>query len=217
MITANVVHCVFRIRCENKAGSAFTIDVEDHQYLITARHLCVHGTGTIMPQVYTRGDWAQPPMSLVAHTGDETDISVFRLATNLAPRDLPLAPSSAGLIYGQDVYFLGFPYDYVGAYAFGPNGFPLPFVKKATVSLMDPREYLLDGHNNPGFSGGPVVFREPGAAEFKVAGVISAFRAQRQPIMEGERDTALHYIYNTGIVVSHHIEHALDLIRSTGH
>jgi hypothetical protein len=40
--------------------------------------------------------------------------------------------------------------------------------------------FLLDGHNNPGFSGGPVVFRASNKVdkEFYVMAVVSGFRTE---------------------------------------
>ena len=127
--------------------------------------------------------------------------------------------TSKGIIYGQDVYFFGFPYGFLGKHAFGPGGYPLPFVKRATVSLFDGTVYLLDGHNNPGFSGGPVVWKAPGSQEFNVGAVISVYRFVDEPVYADAAPTPLTYRYNTGIIVSHGVEAALDLIaaRPIGH
>ena len=119
-----------------------------------------------------------------------------------------------GLTYGQDVYFLGFPYGYLGRYHFGPQGYPLPFVKKATLSLFDGKTFLLDGHNNPGFSGGPVVFTEPFKHNYKVAAVVSGYRAVEEPVFADGVASGLTYSYNTGIIIAHAIDWALDLIHA---
>ena len=39
MITSNVIHRTFHIRYRNGTGTAFAIDRDGRQYLITARHL----------------------------------------------------------------------------------------------------------------------------------------------------------------------------------
>ena len=90
----------------------------------------------------------------------------------------------------------------------------MPFVKKATMSLLDGEVFYLDGHNNPGFSGGPVVYIEPPSREYRVAAVVSAYRAEPQPIYAGSVEMPLTYRYNTGIIVTHAINAALRLIRS---
>ena len=105
-----------------------------------------------------------------------------------------------------------------------------PFVKKATVSAFcekDRQVIFLDGYNNPGFSGAPVIFKESEEAKnsFHVAAVVSAYRAAKEPIVagsekgvmsidmgDGKRQQMEVYL-NTGIVISYGISHALDAIR----
>lgn len=98
--------------------------------------------------------------------------------------------------------------------------FPFPLVKKAIVSAMmtDDKKCinLLDGHNNPGFSGGPVVFQDPKSPQlkFKVAGVIASYRVDREPVVDADgNETPFHYDSNTGIIESYGVNHALDAIR----
>jgi hypothetical protein len=96
---------------------------------------------------------------------------------------------------------------------FGKDGYPMPLVKRATVSALDQHAFLLDGHNNPGFSGGPVVFSQPNTpVELRVAAVISGFEAVEQPVFKGEEETAFTYRYNTGIIVAHDIRWAIAMI-----
>lgn len=74
---------------------------------------------------------------------------------------------------------------------------------------------LLDGHNNPGFSGGPVVFREAGklGTDYQVASVISGYRFEPETILDAEgNETQYRYRSNTGIILSYNINHALDAI-----
>ncbi len=90
----------------------------------------------------------------------------------------------------------------------------LPFVKKATLSQFDGKVFLLDGHNNPGFSGGPVVFAEPFTLNYKVAAVISGYKAVQEPVYAGGQPSNLTYLYNTGIIVSHSIDSTMEMIRA---
>ncbi|MEK6977238.1 MAG: hypothetical protein AABX40_02405, partial [Candidatus Hydrothermarchaeota archaeon] len=131
----------------------------------------------------------------------------------------PLIPSSGGMALGQDVYFLGYPYGL--STDVGPElnaDFPLPLVKKAIVSSVvfrDNRlEYLLlDGHNNPGFSGGPVYYTPPGKPqEHRVAGVISGYRYEWEPVYLKQKESSLTYKYNTGIIIAVGIRIVLDII-----
>ena len=71
---------------------------------------------------------------------------------------------------------------------------------------------LLDGHNNPGFSGGPVFFTSRDDQLPKVAGVISGFRYNWEPIFLQGQPTDLSFQYNTGIIVAWSIAHAVEII-----
>lgn len=64
------------------------------------------------------------------------------------------------------MYFLGFPFGKLFSdvkFEKANERYSLPFVKKATWSASAPAGdgavIFLDGHNNHGFSGGPIVFR----------------------------------------------------------
>jgi len=74
------------------------------------------------------------------------------------------------------------------------------------------QHFFLDGHNNPGFSGGPIVFKEPNKNDFKAASVISGYRYTNELIFAGEIQVPFAYRYNTGIIISCGIKHAVDLI-----
>ena len=91
----------------------------------------------------------------------------------------------------------------------------MPFVKSVTVSTLFGKPYLLDGYNNPGFSGGPVVFCPPASKEFQVAAVVSGYRWASAPVRDQDnRDTELHLRENTGIVVAYDVNEAIELIRA---
>ena len=94
------------------------------------------------------------------------------------------------------------------------EGFPLPLVKKAVVSavMVDGKPLLLDGHNNAGFSGGPVVRRWNGNEQSVIA-VVSGYRYDRGKVRdENGNETSYTYDTNTGIIVAHNIQHAVELI-----
>ena len=61
---------------------------------------------------------------------------------------------------------------------------------------------FCDGHNNPGFSGGPILSVATDHA-VTVIGVVSAYEAREEPILLDGKDTGLRYEANTGIVVGY--------------
>lgn len=213
MITANVIHRVFRIKHGSATATAFTLDVDGRQYLVTARHVIEDVTRVSTLEILSNNTWTPLETKLVGHSEGEIDISVIAATSRLTPANLPLEASSDGLAYGQDVFFLGFPYGIQGNIIFGDDGYPLPLVKKALVSALDANVYLLDGHNNAGFSGGPVVFVPSASRRLRVAAVISGFQYVEEPVFESGTETPLVYRDNTGIIVSYSVNHAIGLIQ----
>jgi S1-C subfamily serine protease len=221
MITSNIILRVFRIRYGGTEGSAFTLDVDKRQYLVTAKHVVGTLDGSDTIDVFAHSMWNANPVKLVGHSGGERDISVLALDHQLTPSRLTMNATSKGVIYGQDVHFLGFPYGLLGKFLLTEHGHPLPLVKRATVSLFQSDEvFLLDGHNNPGFSGGPVVFTEPGVNEYKVFAVISGYKSVDQGVLAGGKPVyadagqPLVISYNTGIIVAWAIDFAVQLARA---
>lgn len=216
MITSNVLLRTFRLQYGDNRGTCFAVDVDGRQYLITAKHLVDGMPAKGVINIYQNGNWSSIAVSLVGFAPGNIDIAV--LATDrVLVRDLPLPANMAEIILGQDVYFLGFPYDMFTEVPELKLQFPLPFIKKGTASSfnfrLDRKILYIDGYNNPGFSGGPVVFAKQGQRDFNVVSVISGFRAQKEPIYDGKDMTQLIYYYNTGIVISYGVSHAIDIIK----
>jgi S1-C subfamily serine protease len=216
VITTNVLQRTFYVKVGNSTGTCFTIDVNDKQYLVTARHVVENISKSAQIDIFHEHQWKTIEVALVGHCTNDIDISV--LSTNIQiSSTYGLEPSQGGIIYGQDVYFLGFPYGMAGEVGGLNRDFPLPFVKKAILSCTyiaknGSHLFYLDGHNNPGFSGGPVVFREPSKVDLKIAAVVSGYRYVNEPIFYGAERLPLEYRYNTGIVICYGIKHAVDLI-----
>ncbi|MCZ0938513.1 MAG: serine protease [Caldilineaceae bacterium] len=177
MITSNVIHRTFHIRYGAKSGTAFAIDRSNRQYLITARHVVPDIVDDDILHIFHEKQWKMVEVKVVGTGEGGIDVAVLACLVRLAP-SLPLEASVAGLTYGQDVYFLGFPFGWdAGAENINLN-FPLPFVKSGIASAItfdDPAHIYVDAHGNPGFSGGPLVFKDPqgGPTEFSVAGIVS--------------------------------------------
>lgn len=219
MIPNNVLHRVFQVKFGESMGTMFAIDVAEKQYLITARHVVEKWDQRALPEIYYDHQWRPFEARLLGDALDGADISVLVGKMLFVSREFTMEPTQAGIILAQDVFFLGFPYGWKAEVDAAINrGFPLPFVKKALLSAMtteDGKNVLyLDGHNNPGFSGGPVVFRDPWNRQMdsKVCAVISGYRYTNEPIFSGEDPVPLAYKYNTGIIVAYGIKSALDVI-----
>lgn len=218
MVTSNAIQRTVHVRFAGQIATAFFIDVESRQYLVTAKHVIPHIQGTDVISILHDNAWHDVGVRLVGHAPGEADISVLALPYRIAGADLVLPPDAAGLTVGQDAYFLGFPFGLFGNMGAANNHYALPFVKRATVSCIEHNEHglhriFLDGNNNPGFSGGPVVFSLPGTSELRVAGVISGYRYEDQPVFHGAESLPLSTRHNTGIIFSFGIGYATSLAR----
>jgi hypothetical protein len=96
------------------------------------------------------------------------------------------------------------------------NDFPIPFVKTGIVSsfILNPPSSMLiflDGYNNPGFSGGPIV-TVSGSNEVTVIGVVSGYRYNDDHIMVNGKFTGLTYRANTGLVIGYGVSEVLTRI-----
>lgn len=232
-------------------GTAFTIDMDGREYLITAKHVVAKlkdGSQGVIA-IKTKTGWSSEKVT-VYKCKDPVDIAVLIPPTQLTV-DFPLEASLAGMELGQDVYFIGFPYgsEHATTYSNMPSVFG--FVKRATlaqfVAIPVPggttQEIWLDGVNDPGFSGSPLVYRDfskPGYV-FNVAGVIVAYEWSAAPVfnkveimpsqitaldranddlMQGPdgnlyrlKDTGKVVKQNTGMAVAWDIGSAVDLIK----
>lgn len=218
MVPTNALQRTFRLKFGASTATCFTIDVDGRQYIVTARHALPGISGPVTIQLQHEGTWKDLTCTVVG-LADEVDIAVLAPPHAISPSH-PLEPTTRGMYLSQDAFFLGFPYGLHSEIGAINANFPLPLVKKACVSLFSltgsgPKYLLLDGHNNPGFSGGPVVYAVAGQlAAINVASVVSGYKFDWDKVFVKGHETDLAFKYNTGIVIAYSIEHAVDLIRS---
>ena len=119
-----------------------------------------------------------------------------------------------GSYLSQEVFIVGFPLS-LAIDAKGLNqGYPLPLVKRGIISYFAPPEnaFLVDAINNRGLSGGPVI--RPGP-EPVIIGVISAYRNESLKVMNGDKDTGLVALGNSGMLQAIRMDAVLAMIRKT--
>jgi S1-C subfamily serine protease len=220
MMTANVFRRTFFIRYGDATGTAFTVEQDKRQYLVTAAHVCegIKDGVTIFARRHDR--WDEWPVKIVGMGGHgmlEADVAVFALPHQISP-SFPMPATSQGIVWGQEVFFLGYPYGLHTTLDVN-NGYPLAMIKRGLMSgsrgdKSGGETFLLDGHNNPGFSGGPVVFRPHNNAslDFQVLGVVSAYRTENVDVFFEGKPTGLTSPMNTGIVVCPSIKRVTDMI-----
>ena len=223
MITANIIQRTHHVRWKTTTGTAFTIERAFRQYLITARHVVEGISSGDSILIFHENQWKVLVVNVVGIGAGGVDIAVLASSIQLSPTH-PLNPTSKGFTYGQQVFFLGYPYSWDSGNSEINRGIPIPFVKAGILSAIVPGDlslFVLDAHGNVGFSGGPVVFAAGGQGnkELRVAGIVSYGPAVGSPIVDhtgrvilGKAGKPMGVIENTGFVVVIDIKHAIDLI-----
>lgn len=174
------------VEYNNERGTIFSIDVDGREYWITAKHILTGAKHPPYGSVATRSVTVHflDPNSDEEHWVPLTftvidpgpDIDIVALAPSYTILQNPIASLStdpAGVMLGGDCEFLGFPYG--GGWRStweGGKHYWMPYVKHCTVSSLA----VLDGINNPGFSGGPVLYNT--GPNQKIVGVISGYRLE---------------------------------------
>lgn len=208
---------VFAISVDGRScGTSFALPINGEHCLITAAHVIQgleEGKKTKL-KIFKNNQWLEID-AIPYFCNSNIDIAIIKTPIPSERKPTNITLDMGGVILGQDSFFLGFPY-------FGTNiqpkieecndGFPLPFFKKATISAIHEPLIYFDGHNNPGFSGGPLIFWNHAEKQHKLMGVVSAYLAQSGEIKVIETSVNAFYEENSGIGVAYHMKYAKDLI-----
>lgn len=225
MIISNFILSTIQIQFNSSFGSAFTAENDNNtkQFLVTARHIFEASQNNEVVSVGIRyvSLWKSIQCKVHFPEDDTVDIAVLELVnipyiTEAHSKEL----TAAGVLLGQDMYFLGFPFGLCMEDVQGLGySFPMPLVKKCCMSLFFPREkphsglLILDGINNPGFSGGPVCFVDQATKKPKIAAVISGYKANESKVFRTMATDMDAYVReNTGLILAYDIHWAKELI-----
>lgn len=161
-VTMGVLEHVYKLTTDTLQGTCFLIEYKNQEYLVTAVHLFKKRAKTKSKVNITIDNGT--PISLTAellkHSDSTVDVAVLRIPVSLKKSEVYTI--NGQVIIGQQVYFLGYPRFSGLQFATKVNLGTFPLVKGGIFSgsIMVNGYFLdfIDGHNNPGFSGGPVVF-----------------------------------------------------------
>ena len=231
--TTNILQRTFLIKQANSIGTAFSIEVEGREYLVTARHVLPDLNRSI--EVRQENRWKVLPSTGMHHHPGEPDIAIITLGQQMAPRH-PLETTLAGTISGQDVLMAGFPFGWNNSHDNFNNGYPIPFIRAAVLSAVIRQGQtvvaLLDGRNNVGFSGSAIIAEHvpPKDPEYgpKIIAVSTGFHNERtvHPSETSSKKAEIDgyslsddhvHLTNSGFIISHSINHALEIIENNPH
>lgn len=191
-------------------GTGFIYTKNKTHFLITARHLIKpeRESGEIIFIYFFQNDeWKLQGGNVYFSINPDVDIAVIRLDLDIELEELFNSTPNLLLPLGSDVFFFGFPHGLSSIDLEGSrNGFPMPLLKKATLSgqmnVNTSTVFILDGINNPGFSGGPVFTQEyiksDSVTGWQIIGVITGYLRYEDE--------------NSGLIVAHDFENVDQII-----
>lgn len=179
-LTSREMQHVFQLKTQSGTGTCFLYGTKDGFFYVTARHLIEKSM--VGDSVYFghSNEWQKWMVTAIFLPNDAHDIAVF--VTDCVWKGNPDFESDFAVLPGQPVKFLGFPHGLNSDYP-SSNGYLTPLVRSANFSGVIQKDNItinvLDGFNNPGYSGGPVYCcGDDGKAKF--FGVVSGYRYETE-------------------------------------
>lgn len=222
----------FSVNGDKLTGSCFMVNKDGKQYFVTAAHLfeSFHKSGDLVSiQMLVQNQLQSFNAKVFFHQNRNVDIALLQLTEKVSqniefPEDfikghdlLPKIFQCNGIsldttlfTFGIDVFFYGFPLGALGTEALGIK---FPLVKKAIISGWVKHNgmdlLVLDGHNNLGFSGGPVVAYDTSSKKMFIVGVISGYVPE--PVNAKYKGDNISVNENSGIIICYGTRYIEDI------
>lgn len=183
--TSHLFSC-FCIKSEGGIGTAFAYSTSRGTFFLTARHVLGGSVAGGFVFFKSPAGWRRFELTGVTVHPTGQDAASFGLAGMRVSLDHHFSyPDDPPVALGQELKFTGFPHGLENTAA-SDVGYSTPLVRTAFFSgvINDPASGLslliLDGLNNPGYSGAPIW--APGRDEDRpfLLGLISGFRVEER-------------------------------------
>jgi len=217
---AETMASTFNLTGDKLTGTCFMVLRDGKQYFVTAAHLfeSFHKSGDLVPvQMVVENVLQSFDAHVYFHANKNVDIAVVTLPEKITqhlkvPEEQEkykeqlqewyasngVSTDSIFITEGLDAYFFGYPLG-LGEEYFGTK---FPLVKKAIISGWTKRNgidlLLLDGHNNVGFSGGPIVAYNTEKKKMCLVGIMSGYVPESVNV---KQKAALSVSTNSGIMI----------------
>ena len=208
------------IKAGNETGTGFSVDYGGKLYLITAKHVVagLPKTNAVF-QVLQGNQWRDyKTVKTIFPLSSDVDIAIFETNEKVTtPYAIASRDSISGIRIGQQVWFLGYPFGISSRFN---DGKIAPFVKKGTMSAIDSTNtdavvIYIDGFNNPGFSGGPIVYWDYAKRGYAILGVVKSYKEDTAKVLINGQHVDTRILVNTGILVAYSVEHAIRAIEES--
>lgn len=207
----------------SKYGTGFLLDHKGTAYLVTARHMVEKlPVNKAVLGVWKDNTWKSlQTIKTLFPKSDQVDIAVLKLDEKLpTPYSIQPMGDTGGVTMGQQLWFLGYPFQIGTTFSPGAqwNG-GAPFIKRGTMSALDGSNpdaliYYIDGFNNPGFSGGPIVYWSFSKHTYEIAGVVKGYKPEAAQVMVNGQPVDTQVMVNSGILIAYHIKYAIAAIEA---
>jgi S1-C subfamily serine protease len=211
-------------------GTGFFVGSKGLPYLVTAKHVLGGTQDHEKKIIWIKAETSWVVLSVEVNYSPNSDVAVLKVLDPVPTvkfKGLELCRNQ--LTLGEPGIFLGFPYGmYTDPFAKKPDsdhpfkGRIVPFVKHAYLSGSIPSSddsplggmMVLDGLNNEGFSGGPVLFHDDSVG-LCVAGVVSSYRYMNAHVYDKDSNETENSVRaNTGLMYASYSGQIANVIAS---
>jgi Trypsin-like peptidase domain len=207
----------FFIQSDTLCGTCFALNYKNQEYIVTAKHLFRKNTKNktdVKIKIYFDRDPKNITAKVFFHKDKNVDIAILKIPFKTSNEESYWPGGQIAI--GQDVYFFGFPILKNKLYYSDDQvGRPLPLVKKAIVSgfvnVKPSMIVLLDGHNNPGFSGAPVMYYNYFEKIYMISSIVTGYYLQENQI-KLDSNKSVSFDENSGIIKCYDIKNAKEII-----
>ncbi len=212
-LPANFIFNTFYLSTDTLSGTSFEVRDGENIYIVTAKHLFKRHIRTgDKVRILLSGKYLKEKndslfsynVQVFIHKDSLADVAVFKIPVDknkFNDKEMPsLQLALAAPPVGEDCIFLGYP---SVAISIKTNFGLLPLVKKCVFSGALSEEILVfDGHNNKGFSGGPILSYSEKDKRYNFFAVVSGYYPE------------IGSTENSGIMFATHMSYVKEIIKS---
>jgi hypothetical protein len=226
LVSQRDISIAYNIRfSEGRTGTAFCWADDFGTFLVTAKHILKGAAAGDRIEIRQRDRWQLLGVREISFAPDGVDICVFTTENfGITFQGEYDQTERTGVHLGQDVLFVGYPHGLVNDTPINGD-FVTALVRKASFSgVIDTGTghptMVLDGFNNPGYSGGPVYVEGNGGLvpwavisgyRYEVPSHASVFRT----VAGMEEQVPDHYVKpNSGMIYAYSWGYVLDILKT---
>jgi hypothetical protein len=195
--TNNILFRTVMVKTSKDFGTMFSIEVDSREYWLTAKHVLTGAKHPPFGSITTKQisvsvldpfaveiKWTPFDFSVI-DPGKDIDIVVLAPKHSIQFFPIGTLPIKSDAPVGGECEFLGFPFANFSMNKL-PDGrwYRLPFIKHCYLSGSTEAPspvWILDGINNEGFSGGPVVVNT--GPNQHLIGVVSGYQSENSDVI----------------------------------